>query len=80
MSNRESRMTVAPTSSGKVMWAIAVAESPATIEEVAEILDANVSAVHTQVKRLYRSDCLARRKRHTGEVGGTPYEYEVLRP
>lgn len=72
--------TLSPTSTGRVMWAVAASDGPVTASEVAAVLGANKVTVSSQLLRLHESGCLVRRKRYVDNGGGNPYEYEVLRP
>lgn len=60
-----------------VLWTIATAEEPVTVDELEEHFGVGRQSLHSVILRLYRSGFLVRRRREIDRSGGVPYEYAV---
>jgi len=60
-----------------VLWVVANAEEPITVEEIAENCPLALSGIQNVMQELHRKGFVVRRKKKDGSHGPNPYEYAI---
>jgi predicted transcriptional regulator len=61
----------------QITLAVAFADGPVTVSELAEALDVSEAKIHYTAQHLWRSGYLLRRKRTASGFQNDPYEYTL---
>jgi predicted transcriptional regulator len=63
----------------RVLWCVFVMDRP-TAKEISKVLERPVPNVQGQLKRLFRTGLVRRRRRETNTPHAEPYEYAIRVP